>query len=56
MLDNGQLKVCYLCDPLKNDECRKNECQEVCFYTTKKECSKDGKEYYFNGRRFMPRT
>ena len=50
----AQLKICYLCDPEKNVECRQTECQELCFYTTKKEYSKDGKEYYFNGRRFIP--
>ena len=38
----------YLCDPQKNVDCPKDICQTECFYTTKKEFSKDGKVYRYN--------
>lgn len=30
-------KICYLCDPNKNKECRKTSCQKRCFCTQKEE-------------------
>lgn len=44
----GDGKKYYLCDPDKNMTCEKTDCQTLCIYTTKKECSKDGKTYFFN--------
>lgn len=38
----------YKCDPSKNTDCRKTACQNECKYTTKAECSADGKKYRFN--------
>lgn len=35
----------YKCDPKKNKDCRKTECQKSCFMTTHKEYSKDEKRY-----------
>lgn len=36
------MKIVYKCDPEKNAECKKTVCQELCFMTSKKECSSDG--------------
>jgi hypothetical protein len=38
----------YKCDPSKNADCRKTTCQNECKFTTKAECSCDGKKYRFN--------
>ena len=38
----------YLCDPEKNDICRKTACQKECKHTTHKEFSLDGKKYKYN--------
>ena len=38
----------YRCDPLKNKECRKTDCQKSCFMTVHKEYSADGRKYVWN--------
>lgn len=38
----------YKCDPQKNNQCRKTDCQTSCFMTTHKEYSIDGKRYVWN--------
>ena len=35
----------FLCNPEKNTECKKADCQRSCFFTSHKEFSKDGKNY-----------
>lgn len=45
----NELPAVYLCDPEKNEECKKTCCQKECFYTIKASCSKDGKRYRYNG-------
>ena len=41
-----ELNYFYKCDPVKNKECSKSDCQKSCFMTTHKEYSADGKKYY----------
>ena len=40
--------IVYLCDPEKNNLCRKTACQKECKHTTHKEFSLDGKKYRYN--------
>lgn len=37
-------KYCWLCDPEKNVDCKKDLCQTECFYTTCPRYAKDGAE------------
>lgn len=39
----------YKCDPNKNTECAKTDCQICCFMTTHAEFSADGKRYIWDG-------
>lgn len=40
------LNFIYKCNPEKNKECKKTECQKSCFWTTHAEYSADNKKYY----------
>lgn len=40
----------FLCDPEKNLTCKKSGCQIDCFLTTKRECSRDGYKYCYDGK------
>lgn len=43
----------YRCDPEKNKECRKTDCQRSCFMTTHEEYSVDGKKYVWDRDDFI---
>lgn len=38
----GCLGPVYLCDPAKNNLCRKTACGQLCHHTHRRECSVDG--------------
>lgn len=47
----------FLCDPEKNTFCKKSGCQIDCFLTTKREYSRDGFKYCYDGnslKTYMP--
>lgn len=47
-------KELYLCDPEKNDSCRKTNCQVDCFMCTQREFARDDIKLCFNGDSFVP--
>lgn len=40
----------YLCDPEKNEKCKKTCCQIDCFYTTDRKCRKNNAVYHVNSK------
>lgn len=48
MKSNNENFIVYKCAPEKNTKCRKTDCQTLCFHTTERKYSRDGKKYIYN--------